>query len=151
MPPVRPALICYVRVVTLLIPVAFFSAYPNPHELAMVNGTRAASPNVLVSAQHSHSIRGLAVPVPLNYVPIPDSPRLHQRAGGSVRREHRARAEAIPVKDSMISSDGVEERNPEKAEAEYLVESAHTVAVSDKTRDAVKTFSHGFAIMLMVM
>ncbi|KAF8596038.1 hypothetical protein BDV93DRAFT_528302 [Ceratobasidium sp. AG-I] len=145
------ASLLFLGVVTLLIPVAFFSAYPNPHELAMVNTTRAASPSVLASAQLSHSVRGLAVPLPLNYVPIPDSPVLRQRVGGRVHREHRSRAEVVPLEDSMVSSDGIGERNPVTADEEYLAESAHTVAVSDKTREAVKTFSHGFAIMLMVI
>lgn len=117
----------------------------------MVNNTRAASPNVLASVQPTHSVRGLPVPIPLNYVPVPDLPVLHRRAGSRVRLNHRAAAEAAPLKATIVSSDGVEERNPEKAEQEYLIDSAHTVAVSDKTRDAIKTFSHGFAIMLIVM
>lgn len=117
----------------------------------MVNVTRSASPSVLVSAPLSHSIRDLPVPVALNYVPVPDSPAFHKPRGGHIRRKHGVRAEAVPIGETMESSDGVKERNPEKAEEEYLVDSARTVAVSDRTRKGIETFSHGFAIMLMIM
>jgi hypothetical protein len=140
-----------IRVVTLLLPVAFFSAYPNPNGVAAAGPPRTASPNVLAATHVSHSVRAaMPIPLALHYIPIPEAPTHHKRVG---YRTHKQRSPASAVDKGVVleSSDGVRERNPEKADEDYLRESAGTVAVSDKTRVAVETFSHGYAVMLMIM
>jgi hypothetical protein len=139
-----------VRVVTLLLPVAFFSAYPNPHELVMVNTTHeGVAPSVLTP--HSHAERAvLPMPKQMNYIPEPQSPRVPPR---HLARHHRlrTRAQAVEVNQTLRSSDGVLERNPATAEERYLEASAHSVAVSDTTRRGIQKFSHGYALMLIVV
>ncbi|KAG9120616.1 hypothetical protein FRC07_003825 [Ceratobasidium sp. 392] len=144
------ASLLFLGVVTLLVPVAFFSAYPNPNELAVANATRSASPNVLASGHRSRSVAVLPVPPALNYVPAPVAPSVHKRVGV---RAHGRRAgnSAVDMGETLESSDGTKERNPVRADEEYMLESARTVAVSDKTRQAVETFSHGYAVMLMTI
>ncbi|KAF8749890.1 Clathrin assembly protein ap47 [Rhizoctonia solani] len=70
------ASLLFLGVVTLLLPVAFFSAYPNPHELVMANTTReGAAPSVLTP--HSLTERAiLPTPKQLNYIPEPGHPEL---------------------------------------------------------------------------
>ncbi|KAG9090491.1 hypothetical protein FRC06_001033 [Ceratobasidium sp. 370] len=141
------ASLLFLGVVTLLVPVAFFSAYPNPNELAVANATRTETPNVLTSGHASRAI--LPVPPALNYIPTPVAP-VHKRV--TVHADgRRGAASAVDLGMTLESNDGTRERNPEKADEEYLLESARTVAVSDKTRQAVETFSHGYAVMLMVI
>ncbi|KAG8683966.1 hypothetical protein FRC08_013976 [Ceratobasidium sp. 394] len=141
------ASLLFLGVVTLLVPVAFFSAYPNPTGLAGANSTRTETPNVLASGRGSLSARAVfPVPPALNYIPTPVAPSVHKRVG-----VHRRRGAALELGTILESNDGTRERNPEKADEEYLLESARTVAVSDKTRQAVETFSHGYAVMLMVI
>ncbi|KAG8685412.1 hypothetical protein FRC09_014758 [Ceratobasidium sp. 395] len=145
------ASLLFLGVVTLLVPVAFFSAYPNPNELGVANATRTESPKVLSSGHSVHSAREiLPVPPALNYVPTPVAPApVHKRVG---MRAHGRRANsAVDAGLTLESADGTRERNPAKADEEYMLESARSVAVSDKTRLAVETFSHGYAVMLMII
>ncbi|GAB1520547.1 AP-1 adaptor complex mu subunit Apm1 [Rhizoctonia solani] len=139
------------RVVTLLLPVAFFSAYPNPHELVMANTTReGAAPSVLTP--HSLTERAIMpTPKQLNYIPEPRSPRTHISSHLARHNRQHARAEAVEIDQTLRSSDGVLERNPIKAEEKYLEVSAHTVAVSDTTRKGIQKFSHGYALMLVAV
>lgn len=139
------ASLLFLGVVTLLVPAAFFSAYPNPHELAMLNGTNVASPNVLTP---THVERAFSPPPALNYIPLPVSSK---PSADPLAYRYLARAQAVEVNETLTSSDGFLERNPEKAEEQYLEDSANSVAVSNKTRRAVETFSHGYAIMLIVV
>ncbi|CEL58787.1 Vacuolar calcium ion transporter OS=Schizosaccharomyces pombe (strain 972 / ATCC 24843) GN=vcx1 PE=3 SV=1 [Rhizoctonia solani AG-1 IB] len=144
------ASLLFLGVVTLLLPVAFFSAYPNPHELVMVNTTHeGVAPSVLTP--HSHAERAvLPMPKQLNYIPEPQSPRVPPR---HLARHHRlhTRAQAVEVNQTLRSSDGVLERNPATAEEKYLEASAHSVAVSDTTRRGIQKFSHGYALMLIAV
>ncbi|KDN36260.1 hypothetical protein RSAG8_10948, partial [Rhizoctonia solani AG-8 WAC10335] len=136
------ASLLFLGVVTLLLPVAFFSAYPNPHELVMANTTHEGiTPTVLTP--HTLAARAvLPTPNQLNYIPEP-------LALPPVR--HLVRAQAVEIDQTLRSSDGVLERNPEKAEEQYLEVSAHSVAVSDATRQSVKKFSRGYAIMMIAV
>ncbi|KAG8753804.1 hypothetical protein FRC12_011413 [Ceratobasidium sp. 428] len=145
------ASLLFLGVVTLLVPVAFFSAYPNPNELGVANATRTESPKVLSSGHSLHSAREvLPVPPALNYVPTPVAPAsIHKRVG--VRVHGRRANSAVDAGLTLESADGTRERNPAKADEEYMLESARSVAVSDKTRLAVETFSHGYAVMLMII
>ncbi|KEP50398.1 calcium/proton exchanger [Rhizoctonia solani 123E] len=139
------ASLLFLGVVTLLLPVAFFSAYPNPHELVMANATHeGVTPTVLTP--HTHAARAvLPTPNQLNYIPEPLAPPVARHA------RHAVRAEAVQVDQTLRSSDGVLERNPEKAEERYLEVSAHSVAVSDATRQSVKKFSRGYAMMMIAV
>ncbi|CAE6505162.1 unnamed protein product [Rhizoctonia solani] len=146
------ASLLFLGVVTLLLPVAFFSAYPNPHELVMANTTHEGSaPNVL--PPHAHDARAvLPTPKQLNYIPEPLTHRARVQSTPVARhRRHRARAQAVEIDQTLRSSDGVLERNPAKAEEQYLQASAHAVAVSDATRRSVKKFSRGYAIMMIAV
>ncbi|QRW13099.1 calcium/proton exchanger [Ceratobasidium sp. AG-Ba] len=89
-------------------------------------------------------------PPSLHFVPDPISPPNHKSLGV---RDHKRRAAAIAIDQdaNLESTDGVRERNPERADEEYMLESARTVAVSDDTRQAVETFSRGYAVMLMII
>ncbi|CAE6451557.1 unnamed protein product [Rhizoctonia solani] len=144
------ASLLFLGVVTLLLPVAFFSAYPNPHELVMANTTHeGVAPTVLTP--HSHAERAiLPTPKQLNYIPEPQSPKVPPSHSARRHRPH-ARAQAVEVDQTLRSSDGVLERNPAKAEEKYLEVSAHTVAVSDTTRRGIQKFSHGYALMLVAV
>ncbi|QRV98521.1 Sodium/calcium exchanger protein [Ceratobasidium sp. AG-Ba] len=145
------ASLLFLGVVTLLVPVAFFSAYPNPTHLAVANTNRTSSPNVLASGHTSHSARAiLPLPPALHFVPDPISPPNHKSLG---LRDHKRREAALAIDQdaNLESTDGVRERNPERADEEYMLESARTVAVSDDTRQAVETFSRGYAVMLMII
>ncbi|QRV84469.1 Sodium/calcium exchanger protein [Ceratobasidium sp. AG-Ba] len=136
---------------SLLFSVAFFSAYPNPTHLAVANTNRTSSPNVLASGHTSHSARAiLPLPPALHFVPDPISPPNHKSLG---LRDHKRREAALAIDQdaNLESTDGVRERNPERADEEYMLESARTVAVSDDTRQAVETFSRGYAVMLMII
>ncbi|QRW25615.1 Adaptor complexes medium subunit family [Rhizoctonia solani] len=145
------ASLLFLGVVTLLLPVAFFSAYPNPHELVMANTTReGVAPSVLTP--HSLTERAIMpTPKQLNYIPEPRSPRTHTSSHLARHNRQHARAEAVEIDQTLRSSDGVLERNPIKAEEKYLEVSAHTVAVSDTTRKGIQKFSHGYALMLVAV
>ncbi|KAL5639480.1 hypothetical protein ACGC1H_006203 [Rhizoctonia solani] len=142
------ASLLFLGVVTLLLPVAFFSAYPNPHELVMANGTHeGVIPTVLTPK--AHAVRAvLPTPNQLNYIPEPSAPLPVPVA---LRARQIARAEAVQIDQTLRSSDGVLERNPAKAEERYLEVSAHSVAVSDATRQSVKKFSRGYAMMMIAV
>ncbi|KAJ1300900.1 hypothetical protein OPQ81_003326 [Rhizoctonia solani] len=146
------ASLLFLGVVTLLLPVAFFSAYPNPHELIMANATHeGATPSVLTPQIHP-ARAVLPTPRQLNYVPEPLSPRPRTPDITAARHHrHRARAEAVEIDQTLRSSDGVLERNPATSEEQYLEKSAHSVAVSDETRRAIKKYSRGYAMMLIAV